>query len=802
MSSESELREIKRILTQIRDQSTAAAAAPTPVAPATGNVDQYTRELRLARQELDLLEKGSGAYNRKLREVEKLTNNARAAMKGHRQEMDALGSTFNAVSAAGQALIGTMDFMMDTIGRLVKNVFDEAKKLDTLTVQFRASTGASEQLAANIGILTDRLRLYGITSEKSAQIAQTMHASFSAFTQLNQAQQAEVGRTAAILGELGVSYQVTAQIFEDSTRTLGMSLGEAESLIIDLRDTAMNLQVPIEQLTRDFASAQNMVVSLGHAGPKAFKELAATSKATGVEMNTLLGITDQFDTYEGAANAVQKLNSVLRGNFLDAISMVEETDPAKRFEMMRNAIFDAGYSVEQLSDKRFYHLKKSMADAIGVDVPNFMKMLSGNVEELTEQVDVVSKSFEDLSKEAFGLKDFDSVMNNMMAMLERPVQRIQKATRDSFSAFEPLISRFESFNEDLINKTNKFIDKNSEMVGAVGLLYNLANIDGVKKGYEIFKGMAGFTGSMLSNLFSVKGLLLTGIAFAAYQIRGDFAKIGQAFQKDGVLGGLSAIFDALKTKFIEFQDYLDKEFGINKNFVVKGLGYIKQLALTGFRYLQLHFLGPMYDYIELDLLPKIPPLFMSVASKIGTYFQNMFIDVLNDLTHKFLNWFVGGAGSVILKAMGINTSQLFGAGSTADPEHGMSKENIKFFREIKRKERFMKSQVALADAATEFGNTRGAQELTKRSNAAITAAAPHVAKAADMVNDAVDWTSKKTNEVLKSGLEILAEGVARQKQEHYITVHIDESLEGRIGRGVDSKLNKMGKAALLNGAGF
>lgn len=61
-----------------------------------------------------------------------------------------------------------------------------------------------------------------------------------------------------------------------------------------------------------------------------------------------------------------------------------------------------------------------------------MKMLSGDIEELTGQVENASYSFEQMSKDAFGLKGFDSVLDGIMGSFQRPVQQIQEATRSVF----------------------------------------------------------------------------------------------------------------------------------------------------------------------------------------------------------------------------------------------------------------------------------------------------------------------------------------------------------------------------------
>ena len=782
MSTEDQLKDIKQILSQIRDQGGKPAA---PEAGGAKNLDQYTKELSLARSELDNLEKGTAAYNRKQKEVESLTRKVRGALSEQRKETDLLTTSTEGLSGAMAMLASAADTIVLKFSGAVKAVFDEAKKLDTITIEFRKTTGASAEFASNIGELTDRLRLFGVDSAAAAQAVGTLQAGFTGFTQLNQAQQLEIGRTTALLGELGVSYETSAHVFETSTRTLGLSLGETESLLIDLRSTAMALQVPIEQLSRDFAGAENMIAAMGTSGPKAFKDLAAASKATGVEMNTLLGITEQFDTFEGAAEAVQGLNAVLGGNYLDSLTMVAETDPTKRFEMIRDAVFAAGHSVESLANSNDYYLKKSLAGVMGTDVSTFMKMLSGDVDELTDQVDTAAVSFDELSKEAFGLRGFDSVMNNMVGALARPVSRIQEATRATFEGFTPLIGKFEEMNEDIINKTNAFVSKNSEMVGAVGILYNLANIDGVQKGYEIFKGIAGFSSSLLGNIFSLKGLLALMAGGVLFAIKDDFKEIGNAFKEDGFMGGLTAIWDVVKEKFGELQNYLDEEFGINKNFLTKGLNVLKALAVEGYQYFNVYLLQPMLGFLKDDLFP-----FLSVhVRKLVNTLMRSFSTQLGPLGRKLI----------------------FGTGSQGEVNEKLGEERKSIAAEEKKiganlspEAKLEAATLARQAAMGEFMGTRGAQTIEAKANKAIDKVTPYVADTYKAISSATSGMVDAGEKFGKEALQVIKEGLAAQEAAHIdVQVNIDgRALDGSVARATSSKLRDLGKNSIMHGSGY
>ena len=790
MSAEDELQDIKKLLGQIRDQN--AASAGTGGVDAA-DLDNYTRELKLARQELDMLEKGTGAYNRKQREVESLTRQTRNALKDQRDQTDFLILSTQGLTGALSMVTNALDKVIVKAGEMVAAIMADAKALDNLTINFQAATGASAEMATNMGYLTDRLRLYGITNEDASAAVGELYANYTGFSRLNVEQQAEIARTTALMNELGVSFSASTQILESGTRTLGLSLGEAESLMMDMRATAMALEVPIENLTRDFASAENMIAALGKTGTDSFNRVAAASKATGVEVSTLLGLVEKFDTFDGAASAVQGLNAVLGGNFLDSISMVQEVDPAERFRMIRDAIFEAGHSVESLANSNDYYLKKSLAATLGLGVSDFMKMLSGDVEELTGAVENASYSFDQMKKDAFGLKGFDEVVDGIMGSFKRPITEIQKASRAVFEGLTPTIGLFEKYNAKLIDSTNAFVKKNAKLVGAVGLLYNLGNVDGVQKGYEIFKGIAGFTGTMLSNMFSLKGMLMMIVGGSLFAIRKDLTSIYKTFHKGGFMAGMTALFDALKAKVTEFQDYLDKRFGINKSFITKGLKAFAALAMEGFHYLNFHFLGPMKDYIVFDLLDDFKYMLKAIEPYVSK-----FVTFLSNSIKRMMAQIFTGRSYQMLKDFGINLQGTPVPENETDEEKAARITATKEANQLRRAGNLVTAETTRKGAVADFTGTRGAGIISRDVNKAIGAVQHQLKPVVAASSRAVDSAAKVVNKVGDAIIPAVAEGLARANMK--VDVYVDgEQLAGTAARASMSVLNDTGRRAVLEG---
>ena len=181
-----------------------------------------------------------------------------------------------------------------------------------------------------------------------------------------------------------------------STKALGMSTEEAEANQADLALMAQRMGVPVAQLSSQYASMAPKLAKLGSAGTKAFKDLARVQKITGLEMEKVLAITDKFDTFEGAADQAGKLNAALGGNFVNAMDLMMETDPVKRFEMIRDSITQTGLSFNDMS----YYQRKFFVDSIdGLnDVGDLAMMMSGNM-------DLLAGSTEKTQDEMIKLKE-------------------------------------------------------------------------------------------------------------------------------------------------------------------------------------------------------------------------------------------------------------------------------------------------------------------------------------------------------------------------------------------------------------
>ena len=297
---------------------------------------------------------------------------------------------------------------------IIDTIINLGFEVDKMESSFRQATGASEKFTRNLTQTWDMTRQYGVTAEEAGAANAALFNTFTDFTLQTPSVQREVARTTQILGEFGVSVGDVAKGIQISTKAFGQTAEGAAKSALEINALAQDLGVAPQKLAADFASVGGQLAKMGDNGTRAFKDLAMRAKATGLEIGKLLQMTEKFDTFEGAATQAGKLNAALGGNFVNAMDLLTETDPAARFDMIRDAITDAGLSFDDMS----YYQRKYYAEAAGLDnVNDLAMMLSGNYDNLAGGIGQTSAQIADQQKKAADMKTALEELKNALLPL-------------------------------------------------------------------------------------------------------------------------------------------------------------------------------------------------------------------------------------------------------------------------------------------------------------------------------------------------------------------------------------------------
>ncbi len=383
----------------------------------TISLNKYKDAVGEAKKETDELKQSINSISK---EFENIGKAAFAGEEAGKQLSSAIGNIGNtAVQSIQKKLVSSFARGGPAIASFVGIAAAAAEAMIKLAVeiantsaQIQKTTGVSESFANSIVSGYEETREFGGSLKELSGAAEELSTTFTDFTLMSDNAAKSLAVTATMMGKLGVSNSDFSKGVQLSTKALGMTVEQSEDAQLRLAALAMDIGVAPSKMASDFASAAPQLAKFGKDGEQAFKSLAITAKSTGIEVGRLLQITEKFDTFEGAAEQAGKLNAALGGNFINAMEMLTETDPTSRFEMMTDAIKDAGLSFDDMS----YYQRKFYADAMGLnDVSELALAMSGNTELLGKEAGKTAADYEAMAKRAAEVQSLQEQLNMVFA---------------------------------------------------------------------------------------------------------------------------------------------------------------------------------------------------------------------------------------------------------------------------------------------------------------------------------------------------------------------------------------------------
>lgn len=351
-----------------------------------------------------------------------------------------------------------------------------ALDISNLSKKLGAATGFGDQFNTEIRRMGASGAAMGISFEDAAGALTALTTGLSSFNPAAEATNTHVGMTVAKLEKLGVSSADSVKSMDHMQRAMGMTAKQAADATAQLARMGKEIGITGTKMINDFNAASGRLAIYGKQNIHVFKELAAQAKATGIEMQSLLAISKNFDTFDAAAESAGKLNAVL-GTQLSTIEMMNATD-SERIMILKQEVQASVGNFDNL-DK---FTKQYIQQAMGV----------ASVDEAQR---LLNMSTSEYNKYAQGQKESADIQKEMAAAVAEvtPVMtQLKMAAISLFMAFEPLIAGF------------------TAIIKAVGWL---------------FSGLAELTGGMgeANKIGMVFKTILTGIAIALLVIFGPIS---------------------------------------------------------------------------------------------------------------------------------------------------------------------------------------------------------------------------------------------------------------------------------------
>jgi hypothetical protein len=227
---------------------------------------------------------------------------------------------------------------------------------DNAAASLAKVAGANAELQSVLENTSRGATAYGISFAEAGKAIEGLQAALNTFSTLSQQAKEEITTSTAKLERLGISSQQSAKSIATLTQIMGMTEVQAAKTNERLSGLALAIGRTPQQVASDFASASDKLGAYGKNMIEVFENLETQAKGTGVAVNDLLRIAEQFQTFEGAASAAGKLNAALGGGFVNAMELLEASaeDPTKAIDLLRTRLNDAGLAFNQMT---FYEQK-------------------------------------------------------------------------------------------------------------------------------------------------------------------------------------------------------------------------------------------------------------------------------------------------------------------------------------------------------------------------------------------------------------------------------------------------------------
>jgi len=351
--------------------------------------------------------KGISGMADKLKKIQKLgqflTKGAEAMknIPGLSKLAGPIGSLGSALSRVGAALAGLPALALAAIAALAYMIYkvgELVNKVDKLSKALSRNIGVGNVFQRQMVSTYSRALATGASLENVSESLEGLSQNVSSFNQNNKQLNANLATTITKLGRVGVDADNSTKRIDYFNRALGMTIGKSADTTVEIALMGQTIGRTTKQMMNDFEQFSKRFVLFGRTAMRTFKEMSAMAKATGLEVSKLASVSEKFDTFEGAADHVAKLNSIL-GTNLSTLQMINMED-SKRIDVIRRQV---RASVGQFSSLNKYQ-KLYIAQAMGInDVEEAQRLLNMSTAEYNKYLrgqneSSTSKNLDHMSK--------------------------------------------------------------------------------------------------------------------------------------------------------------------------------------------------------------------------------------------------------------------------------------------------------------------------------------------------------------------------------------------------------------------
>lgn len=308
----------------------------------------------------------------------------------------------------------------------VGKIMTMALEVNRLSKALGAATGFGDQFNTEIAEMGAAGHMAGIGFKESASALTALTTGLSSFNPKAEETNMHVGMTVARLEKLGVASASSVKSIDHMQKAMGLSAEKAADLTAQIARSGKEIGITGTKMINDFNAASGRLAIYGNKNTKVFKELAAQAKATGIEMQSLLAISKNFDTFDAAAESAGKLNAVL-GTQLSTIEMMNATD-SERIMILKQEVQAAVGNFDSLDKFEKQYVQQAMGVA--------------SVDEAQRLLNMSTAEYQKLQQGQKESADIQAEMAEATEELVPMMDQLKLAAMQFFMVFIPIVEGF------------------------------------------------------------------------------------------------------------------------------------------------------------------------------------------------------------------------------------------------------------------------------------------------------------------------------------------------------------------------
>jgi len=451
----------------------------------------------------------------KLASLNKESKEGQKALGKFRDEMK---EGFSAGNISMSIMGAAMTAMQDAAMFLFKNLKDVAIEFDEMRASINKSILSAEayvDIAKQTSIENMRL---GVTADVAGEATSAIAKNMDLASDTNKVFAKQLGETVSKMSVLGADTSQTTKVLSFFQRGLKQTAAQTNQMALRVQKLASGLKIGLGEAFDQLNTALPTLAAHGDGMTEIFEDLATQARATGVSMQTLLGVAGKFDQFQSGAQSVAALNAMLGGAYLNSTELVRMSEN----ERLKTIIATVQAQKGAFKDMDRYE-KKYIANAVGItDMAEANKLFGMSVNEYDGYAAQVDKA-----------KASQEALDKATAKAIPVLKSLQLAVAEFVADYGDLIQDVLEGTLDLAKSFLKWRDEGAKFWSKWGLTIT-----------AVLSGVTLFFGYLAVKVIALQAALLT-LAPAAASIAGALGTVavagGGAAAAGAAAGGGAAV---------------------------------------------------------------------------------------------------------------------------------------------------------------------------------------------------------------------------------------------------------------------